>query len=115
MIILWLESSKWRSIVLTTFRFPSAFLASSSTFATVSVSAFLTTKLVAFTAVLSNETFISSVDPSTLATKVSLRDAVFTIASNCLASSLLKDSSLAISFTASFLTSSNFLISSTLF
>ena len=66
---------------------------------------------------LSNETLISSVEPfsTTLATNVSLRDAVFTIASNCLASSLLKDLSLAMSFTASFLTSSNFLISPTLF
>ena len=64
---------------------------------------------------LSNETLISSVVPSTFATRVSLRDAVFTIASNCLASSLLRDLSLAMSFTASFLTSSNFLISSTLF
>jgi len=38
--------------------------------------------------VLSNETVISSVEPfsTTLATNVSLRDAVFTIASNCLAS-----------------------------
>ena len=108
---------KRRSIVLTTVRFSSAFLTSSSTFATVFSLAFSTTNLVAFTAVLSNETLISSVEPfsTTLATNVSFRDAVFTIASNCLASSLLKDLSLAMSFTASFLTFSNFSISLTLF
>ena len=104
LIVFPLESVKCKSTVLTTLRFSSAFLTSSSTFATVSLSAFSTENLDAFTVELSNETLISSDEPfsTTLATRVSLRDAVFTIAFNCSASFGLKDVSSAMFFTAFF-------------
>ena len=83
-----LESAKWRSIILTTLRFSSRFLTSFSTSATVFSSTFCTTKWSTSLAVLSNVTVTFSEEPfsTILATKVSLRDAVFTIASNCLIS-----------------------------
>ncbi|WP_035466830.1 hypothetical protein [Gemella haemolysans] len=104
---------KCKSIVLTTLRFSSAFLTSSSTFATVSLSAFLTEKLDAFTVELSNETLISSDEPfsTTLATNVSLRDAELTISLSFDASSLFTSLSVAILAKATFLSSSNFAFS----
>ena len=113
LIVVPLESVKCKSIVLTTLRFSSTFLTSSSTFATVSLSAFSTENLDAFTVELSNETLISSDEPfsTTLATNVSLRDAELTISLSFDASSLFTSLSVVILAKATFLSSSNFAFS----